>query len=304
MTKARYILGSGIVGLLARELLGSTWKIIPFSKSRFYSFQPSLDDNFIIRDQKIDDVVTNLGGGMGHLMYTSKMSYAGQLFDFNKELIETWLFRLFGNDLPSHSLPYYTNRGSFFTYTLKLNQLYRSLLEKYKNEILEGNHFGKVSCITNEQIKFENSSVGYDQLVSTIPLNILMQLMGVPIELKSKQLWYYHIQTKDLDFEGANRLMIVDDFDFYKASQIAEDRYLICCLRDTQLPGTYFAQFMKRFDMLDGTTIQNALPCGERPNLDSLENREIYCVGGHAQWDHCMDVGSSIMRLLKISGKF
>jgi len=45
------ILGSGIIGLLAKLILGQDWKIIPFYRSRYFSFNPALDDNFIIRDE-------------------------------------------------------------------------------------------------------------------------------------------------------------------------------------------------------------------------------------------------------------
>ena len=44
-----YILGSGIVGLTARHILGADWQVVPFYKSRFFSSNPPLDDNFLFK---------------------------------------------------------------------------------------------------------------------------------------------------------------------------------------------------------------------------------------------------------------
>ena len=42
------IFGAGVVGLIARHVLVGNWQIVPFGRSRFFSFNPPLDDNFMI----------------------------------------------------------------------------------------------------------------------------------------------------------------------------------------------------------------------------------------------------------------
>ena len=112
--------------------------------------------------------------------------------------------------------------------------------------------------------------------------------------------YYFHIETTDLDFEGASQVLVVDGkFDFYKVSNIAANRYLFYFLRDIPIPGPYFMQFLKKFEIIDGTRIDSALPLGERPDLKHLEAMNVHCVGMFAEHDAFLDVGSSLIKMLK-----
>ena len=135
--------------------------------------------------------------------------------------------------------------------------------------------------------------------MSTIPLYALPTSDQAP-NLESRKLWYFHVETTNLDFEGASQVLVVDDrFDFYKVSNIAKNRYLFYFLKDVPVPGPYFNQFIKQFEIIDGTMIVSALPSGERPNLTHLEEMNVHCVGMFAEWDPFLDVGSSLIRILK-----
>lgn len=296
MTK-KFILGSGIVGLLAREILGDEWEIVPYGRSRFYSFKPSLADNFIVRDERIDDFITHIGGKIASL-YSIKYSLGGHILPYSTEVCDLWLGKTFGMESPSRARPYMGARQVFSIYDIRINVLYEQLQNKYKSE-LHKKH--TVTKIGDHYIIINGERVEFDKIVNTIPLNVLSSTLGINqySNLTSRQVWYYHIKTDELDFEGSNQLLVADQYKFYKCSNIAKDRYLFECNEDLQLPGQYFMYFMNKFDLIDGTTMQNAIPCGERPNMEALDKLGVFNVGSYAEWDWCACVGSNILRLLK-----
>lgn len=298
-----FILGSGLIGMLAKAMLGPSWQLIPFYRSRFFSFNPALDDNFIIYDPAtadfFDDVCKEFGGvPSGTPMYRRSWSVGGQLVnDWNPELCRSWLAKIFGSDVPSQSLAYYTNRMNLLIYRLRSNVLYNNLINRFKSEISAGTELGVPIEITDHTIRFKDKTVEYDNILSTIPLTSMCKLMNIEADYKALDLHYFHVETNDLDFEGNSQVMVVDDFfSFYKVSAIAPSRYLFYFNREVQNPGVYFMSFLKKFDILDCTTLKEALPVGEQ-HKDSLFNMNVYTVGSNAQWDWCMDVGSCVLRL-------
>ena len=288
------ILGSGIVGMLARHILG--WKIIPFYRSRYFSFRPALDDNFIIRDPKLDDIMANLGHKPSYL-YKLVYSIGGQLIPHSESITNLWLGKLFGSNAPQHAPIYIKNHITFSVYDVKINELYERLQKQYQTELQTqepiteiGNHY----YIQNGQ------KTEFDRAISTIPLNTIQKLCNLPANYRSRQVWYYHIQTGSLNFEGANQTLVADpQIDFYKVSNIARDRYLFYCLQELPLPGPYFMAYMPRFEILDGTTIPDTIPIGNKPNLQHLEKLGITSIGANAEHDWCADVGSNIIQILK-----
>lgn len=300
------ILGSGILGLLAKMILGNGWQIVPFGRSRFYSFTPALDDNFIIRDARLDDFVKQFGSP-GVSIYKINYSVGGQLIkDTPQAIREAWASRAFGSYVPQHAALYLASRSLFGVYTLRANTLYGQLLETFGQDLLQESKRGPVTAIEPHCVVRGGHRLEFDKLVSTIPLPELYRLCGIRGQLPAKQLYYYHIATTDLDFEGANQVLVVDEgIDFFKVTNIAEGRYLFYVDRDipSQMVGQYFSTFMNDFDILDGTTIKDALPCGSLPDLSGLTKYGIHCVGKHAEWDPCADLGSGVVRLLRLAGK-
>lgn len=299
----KLILGSGIVGLLAKFILGSDWKIIPFHKSRFFSFNPALDDNFIIRDSRLDPIIRDLGFNPSTLhLYNRYWSLGGELFkEWNKDLYKGWLYKIFGSEAPPQSDVYWDGKLKPFVYDIRVNQLYNSLMQKYMEEITEEAAKGLVTEIGDHFIKRGNVKTDFDMALSTIPLDKLYELMGRRTNLKARTLHYLHVESKDLNFEGANQLLVVDQaIDFYKVTNIAPNRYLFYCHRDLVNPGMYLMNFMNNFEILDGTSIDSVIPMGGIPKLDT-EEKGIHCIGSSAQWDWCMDIGSCMIRIAKYS---
>ena len=66
---------------------------------------------------------------------------------------------------------------------------------------------------------------------------------------------------------------------------------------------TYIETFYKdcvkqNFDIIDGTSINGAIPVVNLPNMDDVVDNGIFSVGTYAEWDWCADVGTCILRLL------
>ena len=301
-----YILGSGLVGLLARHILGPSYKIIPFYRSRFYTFNPALDDNFLVRDKRTDKFIEEINGGkLGPVyMYKKMWSVGGALSSgYDKELCYRWLAKIFGYNVPNQSMIYQQNQMDVFVYDLRLNKLYQTLMEMYSEEIKAALAHGTVTAIKDHRIAFNTSiTLPYDKIISTIPLNALCKYINKSVDLKARTLHYLHITTEELDFEGANQVLVTDgSFDFYKVTNVAPNRYMIYCHNEMPDPGLYLMQFMRNFDIIDGTSVTEALPIGQPPDVTDIESLGIQCVGGNAQWDWCMDISSCIIKLLRIA---
>jgi hypothetical protein len=299
------IFGSGIVGLLARIILGDSWTVIPFYRSRFFSFNPALDDNFIICDDQLDPFIKDLMKDMApqRFIYTRAWSVGGELLrEWDSGVFNDWAYKIFGSQIPPQTEPYMINRMSLFVYDIRINQLYEQLQSIYIDELREEVTKGEVTEIGDHYFIQNGVRRDFDNAVSTIPLDALLRLMKQETTLPSKTVHYLHIQTEDLDFEGINQVMVSDPiFSFFKSTNVSPGRYLIYCHEEIPNPGIYFMSFIKKFDILDGTSIDGAIPMGPIPKIDAVEQRGIFSVGSSAQWDWCMDVGSCMIRILKYS---
>jgi hypothetical protein len=298
------VFGSGVVGLIAKTLLGVDWKVIPFYRSRFFSFNPALDDNFIIRDEKIDGCVRDLlqAAGVPMFIYRRAWSVRGELVtNWDRGLCRDWLMKICGSQIPPQSEIYLADRMNLFVYDIRVNQLYQRLMQVYTEELTREAAKGAVTEIGDHYFIRNGIREDFDNAVNTIPIHALYKLLGVTgQQLPSKTLHYLHVQTTSLDFEGANQVLVVDPlFSFFKVTNLAPDRYLFYFHEEVHNPGVYFMPFMKSFDILDGTSIEHALPLGSSPKLDWLEEKGVFCVGSYAQWDWCMDMGSCILRLVR-----
>lgn len=305
--KVNIILGSGVVGVLARHILGPSWKIIPFHRSRFYSFDPALDDNFIIADPVIEPFVKELTKEIVPRTYPYRLAWSigGQILpDYQSDICHDWLYKTFNGRPQGQAAPYLSTHMNLQVYGLRTNELYQRLIHTYMDEIQEEVKNGPITKITPHAIHRGDLITEYSQIISTIPLDVLCKLLGVTVELPSQTVHYVHLTTDNLNFEGFNQLLVVDKvFDFYKVTNIAPNRYLFYFNRDIPNPGIYLMSVMQKFDILEGTSITGALPLGNSPDLKNLEAIGITCLGSYAQWDWCMDVGSCIKRLLNMIGR-
>lgn len=300
----KYILGSGIIALLAREILGPDWTIIPFYKSRFFSFNPSLDDNFIIRNSEIEPFIKENIGFTNIFPYKRAYSINGILYEKHDDgICADWTNKLFGIG-QSHIHQYMKYNLLFDVYDIRINELYGKLLEKHHSDINVGMNYGNLIKIENKTLIFDKKRVDYDYVVNTLPLNVLLNMSNISHHLIAKPAHFMHVYTEHLDFEGNNQVLVVDKmFPFYKVSNIAQNRYLFYFNDNVENPGPFFMAILKDFDILDGTSINDYIIQGELPRLDILEGLDIFSIGSYAQWDYGMDISSCILRIIKYANR-
>jgi len=303
----KVILGSGIVGLLAKLILGPSWTVIPFYKSRFFSYNPSLDDNFLIRDPSIDDVIKQILNQKTLSIYPYKRAWsiAGHILpQWDDSLCGDWLHKIFQDNIPAQSVIYNKDRLNLNVYDIRINDLYSRLLNLYISDLKKESANGQITEIGDHFIVRNGIKIDVEQIINTIPLNKVCELANLEVDLPSKDIHYWHVGTTELDFEGNNQLLVADrPLGFYKVTNIAPNRYMFYCHEDIPNPGSYLMAFMKKFEILDGTTIPEAMPLGDIPNTNILSNMGIYNVGSFAEWDWCADVGSNILKLVRFANR-
>jgi hypothetical protein len=163
-----------------------------------------------------------------------------------------------------------------------------------------------VQEISDRTIKTTTGTFAYDRLISTIPLDALCGFLKRGNDLKARDVWVYQIQTDQLDFEGADEVLVVDGaFDFYKCYQIGRVDYQFFCLNEVLTPVEYFGAFTNQKLKVASTArtkVSNAIPmCVDPPNLQWLDTEYgIQCIGSNAQWDDMVDINTCISRVLKI----
>lgn len=297
-----FILGSGIVGLLAKRMYPE-FELIPFKRSRYYSFEIVLADNFLIYNKKIDDFMNQLGISCEVEFKKQAYSLKGQLiFDEIDELKQSYFSRVYGYQMPSHIGSLIKNTVT--TYPKSVKAVHDRLVEKSLNDFMNTKQkYGELVSINfeNKKLYFTNREVDFDKIISTIPLDALCQFCNIKMDLKSRSVCYYDIQTSAVDLEGASSCIVIDDYEFFKVVP-QNERFLFWTFDKLEQPYKYFGQFFGyNFDIIESFRIDKAIPIGEKPNLDVLEGNNVYCVGSNAQWDDFMDVSSCVLRLINLS---
>jgi hypothetical protein len=182
-------------------------------------------------------------------------------------------------------------------------ELYDRLLPMYIGDIKD-NLETKVVKIDNGKIIFEKGESHYDKIISTIPLNALLGIIGIEHTLASDDYNVFLIATDSFDLEGAKRCFIGDtDIPFWKVNVLSSELYQFFANGTVINPEMTFNLLTKeRFRILASTEIPEAFPQGPPPEPihEALGNIGITCVGSNAQWDYFADVSSSILRLVKM----
>lgn len=296
-----YILGGGLIGLLARDILGPDWKIIPYGRSVFYSFYPPLVDNYIIKNNTIDDYMAR--HAILPIYVKNAYSMAGSLLYHHNLCLHNWLYKVYGLNIPPHANDYYRMTNEYFVYgdCVEIN---RKLQAAYLDEIMgtKDSVGAKVTSIDNGVITTDKLvKLPYDKILSTIPLPQLLETIGVNYNLPSRDLWCYHIETDKLDLEHNTHVRVVDEaIDFFKVTQASKTTYVFHSTKQIIQPGRFFMSIIPgEFKLIAEVQIKNAIPCGEIPFIKELSDNHINCLGSLACWDDCLDVGSCIVRLVK-----
>ena len=302
----KIVLGSGLIGNLAKSILGSSWQWIPFKRSRYYSFDIPYADNFISYDKQIDEFISKISStGATPIFYKRPISYQGQLMYQDLPIvIKPYISKIYGDQAPS--LASKLIKSTFTTYQLTAQSLYHNLEKANKDSIREGvEKFGDLSRIDLDSrvIVTKEGEIQYEYLLSTIPLNVLCRLTGVEMGLPSKPICYYYLISSAVDLEGAEQTLVADlDIEFFKVQMLRKNHYIFWTFEALENPLQYFGSFLDyKIDIVEAKRIDDALPLDDPPDLSRFEEAGIYCVGSNAQWDDFMDVGSCIKRLFNLS---
>lgn len=302
------ILGSGLIGNLARKILGGSWEWAPFKRSRYFSFEIPFADNFVVFDKTVDDFMRQFGN-QTPIFYKRPISYQGMLMYQDLPIVQDpYLRKLYGDDVPP--LAKTLLRSTFTIYPMSALELHHALEEQHKDLVGTGvRKFGEVNEIdlntktitcfhktTGQATKFE-----FDKVISTIPLNALFRLCKLSdSSLKAKAICYYHIATDAVDLEGAEQSLVADlDIKFFNVYRTKKNHYVFCTFEPLENPLQYFGGILNfKIDILEARRIEDALPISLAPDLSFLASKGITCVGSNAQWDDLMDVSSCVKRLL------
>lgn len=302
------ILGSGLIGNLARKILDKSWEWAPFKRSRYFSFEIPFADNFVVFDKTVDDFMRQFGN-QTPIFYKRPISYQGMLMYQDLPISQDpYLRKLYGDGVPP--LANTLLKSTFTIYPMSALELHKTLERQHETsikpavqkfgEIVEIDLNTKVITCLHKQLG-QVTKLEYDKIVSTIPLNALYRLCKLSdSSLKAKAICYYHIATDAVDLEGAEQALVADlDIKFFNVYQTKKHHFIFCTFDPLENPLQYFGGILNyKIDILEARRIEDALPISTKPDLSFLESKGITCVGSNAQWDDFMDVSSCLKRLL------
>lgn len=300
-----FILGSGVISLIARAVLGDNWTLIPFNKSRFYSFNPPLADDYITYSSEANLILSQLNLPINTVHYQRATSLCGQLIFSDESFVkQLYIEKLFNG--AQHPAALQLLRNESIIYSLSVRHIYDQLLMRFTPEIHKSiEQYGELCQITDHTIVTTKGSYEFESMISTIPLYALNKFLGFSDDITGRDVWYYHVNTPSLDFEGAKQVFVADKvYDFFRVTTVAPEHYLFECLCDIMQPFEYFGAFTNnKLNVINSTRLEKVIPLDTPPKLDVMENKAIYPIGRHAQWDEFMDIGASMRRLSKLVNK-
>lgn len=296
------ILGSGVIGLLARHILGPSWTIIPFGKSRYYSFNPALEDNHIVATDQTESLLKQLCLPAEYETHKTVIDVDGEFIHGDLSSGYTPLIEKLYGDSPAPPVGKIIQPVTFVHRT-KVNRLYKELYNRYIEEI-ELSHWKDYKKLSlnpfKRVIKHGAEEYHYDKIVSTIPLNALGVSSGDE-DLDFRDIYYYHIMSKRICLEGADTAYVATPhIEFFKVSEVEKDHYVFSSFNNIPDPAFYFGLFTdNNLKVVNKARIKEAFPIGDI-DTDAFETAGIYCVGSNAQWDYWMCVSSCLKKLKRI----
>lgn len=299
------ILGSGVVALIARHILGSSYKIINAGGSRFYKYNPALADNFIRCAPELyeySSTIKSLGVDGERHNYKCCWSFSGEMIKgYDSILCSKWIHKMNIN-MSNHANILMKNRMEFDVHNTRVTDLYKNLASSYSDKLNEFD-ISNIKSIGDHVLNMKDGRIlEFDKCISTIPLNDLYKLRNDDDKLESSDVTAVLLESDDINMEGFNQMFVVDDsIPFYKVIQVKPRHYVFYFTGKIEFPAMYIGMCVDSFDLISGMFIKNYIPSGELLKHDSLKKDGIIPVGMHSQWDIGMDISSCIYRIIKLS---
>lgn len=307
----KYILGSGLVALLCRKILGEDWQIIPIGPSRFYSSGvPAFADDFVVYNDQVKELIKDWPLNQNILFYKRPFSYSGQLL-YNDVFVGDYLNKLgIDNNLLTKTLL----QTNFTVFGFSNLQLWNYLVKLYISEIRSflSNNYEKILSIGNHKIviKLKNEGhkvIEYDQIISTVPFNSLCEMFGVHCSVQFQHTYQYYLKDSVINLEKADQVLLCDaDIPFHKCTRVKNGYYLF------ETVGQYIEDHYNLFRLMLGDSFEiesaNIVNNGYANNkIDDndkiLIDNNIICIGSLAQCDYFMDISSCINRIGNLINK-
>lgn len=271
-----------------------SFKIIPVGKSRFYRYESAICDNYLIHDSIVEPIAHKYGLG-NPLYFKYALSINGQLiYDLNSVFMSNWFNKIYDDDTPIFKNWIkdgfaYPNAG-----TTIFRQLEKKIIkDEYFINFVRNKNSIKSIDVKNQIIHTVNESFEYDKIISTVPRDFLFKLCGIEAEFKSHDLHTCVVDTSDLDFEGASELLVTDqNIKFYKVTKLKNTKYQFYFIEDPNDVKNYLSNFMRRFNVISGTCVPNAIAYGQ--THDNLLPDNIITIGSGAQWSDLVSLNQVI----------
>jgi len=299
----KFILGSGVVGLLAKHILGDQYTLIPYKKSRYYSFDIPIADNEIAFNDQTSELLSSLHILTKKQYFPTAVSLKGELF-FNKNIwINPVVEKIYQDD--PHPLAAKILSADIDAHSVTVKELYGHLMEKHSKDINAGLQMNIDSISTSKRtITIDGETFDYDRIVSTIPLYTLLNLTKTRSPLDADDYHVYLIATDAFNLEGAKRCFIGDlPIPFWKVNVIGQGAYQFFSNGEAAGAEAVFSLLTKgRFRIVASTKIDRAFPRGAPPVilLERLKSNDIECIGSNARWDYFYDISTCLNHLLKM----
>jgi hypothetical protein len=307
----KYILGSGLVALACRKILGNDWNIIPFGPSRFYTEKITWGDNYIVYDNIIADLINGWPFDKIPMFYKRPFSFGGQLL-YNMNFINSFLEKSEIEINPISCQYFKTDFAAFnFSTTALWKYLVKQNLDNIKSfysqhQNIKGIEFIKNDCIWLKTNDDKHEKLEYDQLISTIPFNSIADMVNIKDKCDYIPCYYYLIKDDKIDLEKSNQILVCDSvIPFNKCTRIKNGIYLIEVYKEYyENPYEIFKTvFSDSFDILTTHFINDAIPKSYKFNKKFFEEKNIILIGSNAQCDPLMDIGSCLKRVGKLINK-
>lgn len=297
-----FIIGSGLIAFLIKEILPE-YTIIPIGKSRFFQYNIPTCDDYIFctdtTDKFIKSISSKLNSNVQPILFKRSISYCGEIIhNKHQRFLDMWSNKIYNKNIDFERFKF-----EGFVYNISSGDIFKILEQEHKNSfydfIKENNKLLSID-IDNKIIHTKNCSLQYDNIINTIPLDVMFKFCGLQeYEFESKDLHTFVLKTDELDFENSSELLVVDDsIDFYKCTRIGKNIFQFYSTIDITNITQYMNLMVKNFDLLSGTAIKNAIPIS--CDTADLSKYDIISVGSCAQWDDLIDISDCIEKIKKL----
>ena len=307
MKTYNYIIGSGLVALLCRKILGDSWRIVPLGPSKFYSGNvPALGDDFIVYDEVVSGLLREWNLNTIPIMFKRPFSAGGQLL-YAQTFISDYLSRM---GLPDNPVVRNSLKSDVTVYPFSCLQLWKMLVSEFLVEIRQffTEHNAKgISKIADGKMFFNSDDgvkqIEYGKIISTVPNFVLSDLLNIRDDNRYGDLYFYYVNSDQIDIDKADQVLVCDDvIPFHRCTKIKNNHLIEVLDVYHENPMRVFAPtFGNNFDIIKTHYIEKGYPYPGSVNEQFLAANNIEVVGSLAQCDPLMDISSCIKRIVRLS---